>query len=102
MKTLLWSLAALAAAATSPVMAADNTETATATVRYDDLRLGTPQGQKRLERRLNQAARQVCGMNEQRSGTRIRPAEETQCYRQARATAMQRYASLVAANQLGG
>ena len=102
MKTLVLSLAAIAAAAATPAAAAGSTDTVTASVRYDDLRLGTAQGQKQLERRLNNAARKVCGMNEQRSGTRIRPAAEAQCYRQAKAKAMRQHALLVDAHRLGG
>ena len=94
------TLAVLALLAASPALAAP--EGASSRVRYDDLRLEHPRGQKVLEQRIVRAAREVCGMDEQRSGTRIRSADTVACYRQARANAMQRYAAVMADYQLGG
>lgn len=102
MKTLLSTLAAAAVLATATPALASSRETATVTVRHDDLRLDTTRGQKMLERRLNKAAREVCGMDRQASGTRMRDATATTCYRQARANAMQRYAVLLDNTRLGG
>ena len=97
----LSTLAVLALLTTSPALAAPADSTSI-TVRHDDLRLDHPRGQKQLEQRIVQAAREACGLNDQLSGTRIRSADSVACYRQARATAMQRYATVVADYQLGG
>lgn len=94
------TLAVLALLAASPVLAAR--EGASVTVRHDDLRLDHPRGQKLLEQRIIRAAREVCGMDEQVTATRLRSAETMACYKQARANAMQRYAAVIADHQLGG
>lgn len=94
------TLATLALLAASPALAAP--EGTSVTVRHDDLRLDEPRGQKLLEQRIIRAAREVCGMDEQLSGTRIRSAKTVACYKQARAHAMERYAALTTDHQLGG
>lgn len=102
MNTLLGLAAATAALMTiAPAVAAPE-ETRQIKVQYGDLNLASAQGQKVLERRLTSAAREVCGLDDQRTGSRIRKPQEMNCYRQARATAMQRYAVVIERNQLGG
>ena len=44
-------------------------------VRYDDLNLASVSGQKALERRIESAARDVCEVDAQRTGSRILPAD---------------------------
>lgn len=102
MKTLLSTLAAAAMLATATPALAERAETATVTVRHDDLRLDTPRGQRALEHRLDMAAREVCGIHEQVTGTRIRSNDANACYRQARAGAMRQYAALLDDTRLGG
>lgn len=102
MKTLLLSLAASAALITTVPAAAAADDSAQISVRYDDLNLASAKGQKILERRLIAAARQACGLDGSKTGTRMRSEEETQCYRQAKATAMQRHAMIVEPYRLGG
>jgi UrcA family protein len=94
------TLAVLALLVASPALAAP--EGTSVTVRHDDLRLDHPRGQKLLEQRIIRAAREVCGMDDQLTSTRIRPAERVACYHQARATAMERYATVVSDSALGG
>ncbi|WP_228242585.1 UrcA family protein [Porphyrobacter sp. GA68] len=102
MNTLLGLAAATAALmAVAPAVAAPE-EMRQINVQYGDLDLASPEGRKVLERRLTNAAREVCGIDDQRTGSRIRKPQETHCYRQARATAMQRYAVVIERDQLGG
>lgn len=93
-------LSALTVLAASPVLAEPTTMSVT--VRHDDLRLDHPRGQEQLERRIEQAARRVCGVDEPISGTRLRSASRVACYRQAQAAAMERYAAVVNDSALGG
>ena len=64
-------------------------------VRYDDLNLGSVSGQKALERRIESAARDVCEVDAQRTGSRIVPADVKKCHAAARASAKQQMAILV-------
>jgi UrcA family protein len=75
---------ALAATAAFAVPAAAATQTTTRGVQYKDLDLSTDAGQKVLEDRLDNAAREVCGMNEKYVGSRVVPRESRDCYRDAR------------------
>lgn len=98
MKTPLLALAAgLAALAPLPAAAQQ-----TATVEHRDLDLATPEGQATLDQRINKAARQVCGLDQARTGTRLAPLKDTKCYRQAKAQVKQQVAAAIAAKQLGG
>lgn len=71
-------------------------------VPYRDLNLGTAAGQKALDGRIDRAARKVCGMNEQRSGTRLRNPASSECFRQARLKARNDVARIRNAESLGG
>ena len=64
-------------------------------VRYDDLNLASVSGQKTFERRIEKAAREVCEVDVQRTGTRIVPADVKNCHAAARASARQQRAILV-------
>jgi len=55
------------------------------TVRYADLDLTTAEGQKQLDRRLDTAARDVCGYDDVTTGSRLRSPEAIECYDKARA-----------------
>lgn len=72
------------------------------TVEYRDLNLDTSDGQKALERRIDRAARNACGMDRRQTGTRIQSSEVTKCYRAALASARQSVAAIVRNGQLGG
>ncbi|MGI9375397.1 MAG: UrcA family protein [Tsuneonella suprasediminis] len=52
-------------------------------VKFDDLNLSTPAGQEMLQKRIKSAARDVCGMDDKTTGTRIRSSESARCYNQA-------------------
>lgn len=59
------AIAALGLFATSAPAVAQ--EGADVTVTYDDLDLDSAKGQKELDRRIEKAARQVCGLDRQRT-----------------------------------
>lgn len=68
-------------AATAPAPAfAKNVE-----VRYSDLNLSTTEGQQKLERRIDTAAREACDYNRVTTGSRLRSSDATECYSKARA-----------------
>ncbi|TCJ41119.1 UrcA family protein [Parafrankia sp. BMG5.11] len=100
MRKNLIGLAAASLAIATPAMAKDFV------VQHDDLNLATAKGQKMLDRRIDAAARDYCGMNQVQVGTRIRSAGKTVCYNDARNAAREQMASLVAQQtrqtQLGG
>ncbi|MPS67474.1 MAG: UrcA family protein [Novosphingobium sp.] len=79
-----------AAAATATPAAAKTTK-----VYYSDLNLSSPEGQRKLDHRIEIAARDVCDYNRTATGTRIRSAEATECYVQARANVREQVASAV-------
>lgn len=96
------ALALSAAAALSvPAMAADDQPNRTS-VRYHDLDLSTEAGQKELDRRLDKAARQVCGMNAATTGSRVASRDARDCYRQARTTLDRQFAAVVNRETRGG
>jgi UrcA family protein len=61
------------------------TASGAATIRVDtrDLNLASAEGQKRLDNRIAHAARTVCGVGDQITGTRIRDQQIDECYRTA-------------------
>ncbi|WP_067732191.1 UrcA family protein [Novosphingobium naphthalenivorans] len=69
---------------TAPALAAEKTQVR---VEYADLDLTTPEGQRTLERRLDIAARDACGMDEQATGSRLASPRARSCYKQATARA---------------
>lgn len=56
-------------------------------VTYKDLDLTTPEGQRTLDRRLDNAAREACGYGQHVTGSRLPDARASACYKQARANA---------------
>lgn len=72
------------------------------TVKYRDLDLSTAEGQKTLDRRIDQAAREVCGVGATRTGTRLPSSERKKCMTQARAVVKDQVAALIAEQQRGG
>ena len=86
--------AALAASAmpAAPVSAAEGDSIA---VRYADLDLSTADGVEELDRRIDQAARDVCGYGEFELGSRIPSRELRQCYRDAKRQLDRQFAQIV-------
>lgn len=87
--------AAFALAIPVAASAADVAETNTVGVKYKDLDLASETGKAELERRLDRAARGVCGMGDKRTGTRITDRESRQCYREARVQLDRQFAAVV-------
>lgn len=71
-------------------------------VNFADLNLSSPAGQERLAKRVDSAARDVCGMDERRIGTRIRSDEAVACYKAAKAKAHAQFAAAAQQQAKGG
>lgn len=80
-KTGLAVALAASAVIAAPAYAA-NDEGASVPVRYADLDLSTKDGQDTLERRLDRAAREVCGIDPRTSGFALPSSESRGCYRE--------------------
>ncbi len=69
---------------------------------YSDLNLDTAKGQKTLKRRIDKAAWEFCGMDQNQTGTMLRSNQSTDCYKQAKSLAMKQMAKLLDDTRLGG
>ena len=92
----------IALAASCAVLAAVPAAAEEMSIQTSDLNLSTPEGQKILERRIDVAARKICGTDRTNTGTRLRSREADACFRDAKAAAQKRLSALVAERQLGG
>ena len=91
-----------AAAALASIAIPASAEEVSMDVRYSDLDLATSEGQKKLDWRINQAARKACGAGKSRTGTRI-PSRETQaCVAELKASAHKQFAAIIEREQKGG
>ena len=89
------ALSAMAAPAAAQMMSVD--------VAYADLDLTSPQGQSALDRRIDGAARHICGAHQQRTGTRIVDnAKMRVCVAEVKARAANQVAAVMRDRQLGG
>lgn len=102
MTPLALTLAAigLAGSAVTPTLAGE-TETMTVHVQYNDLDLATPEGQARLDRRLEKAVRTVCRTRSHNGGSRILGLDAKACLAKARADVRQQVAALTQSKQRG-
>lgn len=104
--TRVLGVAALALATSgvplAPAVSAQNVESRTTGVTYSDLDLTTQEGVAELDRRIDRAAKQVCGMNDVQVGTRARTREARQCYRDAKRKLERQFARIVNDAQRGG
>ena len=73
-----------------------------ARVAFADLNLATAQGQEQLDRRIDAAARAMCGIADIRTGTILQGTKQKQCFERARATARQQVATHLAQNDAAG
>ena len=96
------SLALIAAAGLAVFAAPVAAENQSVTVEYKDLNLSSPKGQKILERRIDAAARQVCGADSTVTGTRIVDREALACMAKAKRQLEAKIAALVEDQRLGG
>ena len=102
-KTFTHALAALglAGAAISPAMAAEMQKT-TIRVTTTDIDLGTANGQKTLDKRVEKAVRQVCRTTSPTTGSRVMSRDALACLAKARSNAKQQVAALILEQQRGG
>ena len=97
MKRPLIALAAISAiAAATPALAEE------IRVSHHDLNLTTTDGQQTLDRRVDRAAKRVCGYNELRSGSRFVTPSMRSCFAKAKAGANSQVAAIVDDKRLGG
>jgi UrcA family protein len=96
------TLAALGLAGTvvTPTLA-NESETMTINVQYDDLDLATPEGQAQLDQRLAKAVRTVCGTRGYNGGSRIISPEARACLAKARTDVRQQVAAITPDRQRG-
>ena len=71
-------------------------------IEYSDLNLASPEGQRKLERRIDAAARKVCNLDRVQTGTRIRNPDALVCYEQAKVQAKRQLAAVVERTAKGG
>lgn len=102
-KTAVHALSALglAGAAVTPAFA-DNLEHRTVSVSHAGINLGTAEGQKILDQRIEKAVRQVCRTTRLDTGTRLMNNDALACLAKARADAKRQVAALVTNEQRGG
>lgn len=97
MKPILCMAAAIGLALTAaPALAGE------VTVKYDDLALSTPEGQRTLDQRIHAAARKACEANAPTTGTRIKSNEARRCVEEAKRQVKQQVAAIMEQQRLGG
>ena len=101
-RSITLALAAAAALAAPAVATAATKQENTKGVQYKDLDLATEAGQKALESRMDAAAREVCGLDDVRTGTRIASREARECYKSARAQIGEQLSQVVSRQTVGG
>jgi len=94
------SLIALATA--SIAFAATPAFAGSVSIQYRDLNLNSAEGQQKLERRIDAAARKVCQVDDHTMGSRIRDQKAVTCYRQAKKQAAEQMAVVVEDQRLCG
>lgn len=97
------TIAAAALALLAAPAYAGQTDTPSEAIQYSDLDLTTEKGRKQLDKRVDEAARNVCGMDQTATGTRITSQTARKCYRDAKRQIEQHLASVVRdGTRLGG
>lgn len=87
------ALAATIVTFSIPSIAMADTVTKTMRVQTSDLDLSTEAGARQFDRRVQRAAREVCGLSEIRTGSRITSSDAQDCYDNAVRTARVQFAS---------
>ena len=96
MRNYLIALSALAVVVGTPLAAQD------LKIPYSDLDLQTAKGQKALDRRIAQAAREYCETQTTITGSRIVSQAARDCYQNTLAAAREQVAAMQSKGQLGG
>ncbi|WAT17170.1 UrcA family protein [Aurantiacibacter sp. MUD11] len=97
--------AALALAATGLVFApavSAAEDFRTVGVTHTDLDLTTEDGKAELERRIDRASKQVCGMDEAQVGTLLQTRQQRRCYRETKREFDRHFAEVIEDAQRGG
>ena len=81
---------------------AQSTDAQQTAIVYKDLNLSTSEGQAELDRRIENAARQICGLDDVVTGSRIKSAESRKCYKQALSSARRAMASVINQSKKSG
>ncbi len=89
-----FAILAAAALAASPALAQER-DTRTTGVSYQDLDLSTEAGRAELAQRIDDAARHVCGMGERSVGSNIVSRESRDCFRAAKRELEQHFAGVI-------
>ncbi len=89
-------------AATGLALSATAANAGSVSVSYADLNLETKAGQKVLEQRIDSAAREACGLDRQRTGTRVPDRAARTCFKQAKASASEQIAARIKDEAMGG
>ena len=97
MKTTLATLAAASLALSATAATANEVS-----VTYQDLDLASAAGQKTLDKRIDHAARTVCGLKLEGKRTVRQESEARSCFASAKARAGEQYAAAADATTLGG
>jgi len=71
-------------------------------ITYSDLDLTTQKGREELDRRLDRAAKQACGIDDVATGTRIVSGEARACYKDARKQIDKSLAAVLDNKAVGG
>ncbi len=107
MQTAIAAIGSVAAtlalvAMTPPTFAATPERAPAAEVRYTDLDLKTAAGKTELNRRIDKAARSVCGLDQAvTTGSRIRSHSQNTCYKNALSQIEPQFARLIDSNGEG-
>lgn len=97
MKTTLATLAAASLALSATAANANEVS-----VTYQDLDLASAAGQKALDKRIDRAARMVCGFKLEGKRTVRQESEARSCFASAKARAGEQYAAAADVTTLGG
>ncbi len=105
-QTVIAAIASVAAtlalcAMTPPAFAAAPAPVNAVQVRHAGLDLNTSEGQAKLNRRIENAARSVCGMDTMQTGTRIHSRSSTECYQNALRQIQPQFARLINSDRRG-
>lgn len=105
-QTTIAAIASVAAtfalvALTPPSFAATPETRNTTEVRYADLDLSSDEGRAELSQRIDKAAREVCGMDDIQTGTRIPYRSKVECYANAKRQIEPQFARLIDSSNRG-
>ncbi len=102
LKNIMTLTLAATTLATAPAAMAQERNTQTVGVSYSDLDLTTENGREELDRRIDTAAKDACGMDERPTGSNMASRESRNCYREAKQQLDAHFAQLMQDQQRGG